>query len=210
MRIRNDQLTLAPTDLSGYLNCRHLTSLDLRAAKGEFERPKVFSPVIQTLQQKGIEHEQGYLAHLKTQYARLSIELEERATLEQTRAAMASGADVIYQAKSVQCHVVRLRRFPHQEYPSQSGLGDWSYEAQDTKLARSTRAGTILQVVCLHAPTRGAARRSSPNSCTWWHPAETGNPSPIASLSTAPTFGCCSEVSVSSLRNSRGDLPPIS
>ena len=38
MRIKNNQLTLAPTDLSGYLNCRHLTSLDLGAAKGEFER----------------------------------------------------------------------------------------------------------------------------------------------------------------------------
>ena len=144
MRIQNNQLTLAPTDLSGYLNCRHLTALDLRAAKGEFERPKVFSPIIQTLQQKGIEHEQGYLAHLKSQHENV-VELEDHATLEQTRAAMASGADVIYQA-----HLSNATWSGYADFlvrvPIPSDLGDWSYEAQDTKLARSTRAGTILQL----------------------------------------------------------------
>ena len=31
-----------------------------------------------------------------------------------------------------------------------SGLGDWSYEVTDTKLARDTRAGTILQL-CVYS-----------------------------------------------------------
>jgi len=47
MRFQRDRLLLAPTDLSGYLNCRHLTALDLRAAKGEFERPTAYGPVIE-------------------------------------------------------------------------------------------------------------------------------------------------------------------
>lgn len=144
MRIRNDQLSLAPTDLSGYLNCRHLTSLDLRAAKGEFERPKVFSPVTQTLQQKGIEHELGYLAYLKTQHAHV-IELEEHATIEQTKVALASGADIIYQANLSNSTWSGYADFLV-KVAKPSELGDWSYEAQDTKLARSTRAGTILQL----------------------------------------------------------------
>jgi len=148
MRIQNGRLSLAPTDLSGYLNCRHLTSLDLRAANGEFERPKVFSPVIQTLQQKGIEHERGYLAYLKTQHEHV-IELPEHATLEQTRGAMAAGADVIYQAKLANDTWSGYADFLVR-VPQPSALGDWSYEAQDTKLARSTRAGTILQL-CVYA-----------------------------------------------------------
>ncbi len=144
MRLQNDKLTLAPTDLSGYLNCRHLTSLDLRAAKGEFERPRTNSPVVQTLQQKGIEHEQGYLAHLKTLHENV-VELEEHPTVEQTRAAMASGADVIYQANLSNATWSGYADFLV-KVDKPSSLGEWSYEAQDTKLARSTRAGTILQL----------------------------------------------------------------
>ncbi len=64
MRIGIDKLSLALTDLSSYLNCRHLTALDLSAAKGEFARPKIFSPVTQTLQRKDIEYEEDYLAAL--------------------------------------------------------------------------------------------------------------------------------------------------
>lgn len=144
MRFHHDRLILAPTDLSGYLNCRHLTALDLRAAKGEFERPKVYSPVTEALQRKGIEHEQGYLAHLRSRFERV-VELPDHASLAETRAAMAAGTDVIYQA--------RLENGIWSGYAdflvkvaTPSRLGDWSYEAQDTKLARSTRAGTILQL----------------------------------------------------------------
>ena len=98
MRYSKNKLKLSPSDLSGYLNCHHLTSLDLQAASGEFERPKIFSSVTQALQEKGIEHEESYLAHLKLNNA-VVIELEDNTSLEDTKAAMASGADVIYQAK---------------------------------------------------------------------------------------------------------------
>ncbi|MGE0623791.1 MAG: TM0106 family RecB-like putative nuclease [Pseudomonadales bacterium] len=144
MRLHNHRLTLAPTDLSGYLNCRHLTALDLRAAKGEFDRPKVYGPVTEALQRKGLEHERGYLAHLKSRHPNV-VALEDHAPLTATRAAMAAGADVIYQARLEYGGWSGYADFLV-KVPTPSNLGDWSYEAQDTKLARTTRAGTILQL----------------------------------------------------------------
>lgn len=46
-----------------------------------------------------------------------------------------------------------------------SDLGDWSYEVIDTKLARTTTGGTILQIVTLVAQARDANRRT----CTSLH-----------------------------------------
>ncbi len=148
MRKKHNQLSLAPTDLAGYLNCRHLTSLDLRAAHGEFERPKVYSPVIQTLQEKGLEHERGYLEYLKTQHSHV-VELPEYASLEATREAMASGADVIFQANLSNDTWSGYADFLV-KVPNPDNAWGWSYEAQDTKLARNTRAGTILQL-CVYS-----------------------------------------------------------
>lgn len=42
-----------------------------------------------------------------------------------------------------------------------SVLGDWSYEVVDTKLARETRAGTILQL-CLYSQMVGAIQDRVP------------------------------------------------
>ncbi len=148
MRIKHNQLSLAPTDLAGYLNCRHLTSLDLRAANGEFERPKVYSPVIQTLQEKGLEHERGYLDYLKTQHSHV-VELPEYASLEATKEAMAFGADVIFQANLSNDTWSGYADFLV-KVPNPDNAWGWSYEAQDTKLARNTRAGTILQL-CVYS-----------------------------------------------------------
>ena len=148
MRLRHDRISLAPTDLAGYLNCRHLTSLDLRAARGEFERPKVYSPVVQTLQTKGIEHERGYLEYLKSRHDNV-VELPEYASLDATRAAMAAGADVIFQANLSNDTWSGYADFLV-KVPNPDNAWGWSYEAQDTKLARNTRAGTILQL-CVYS-----------------------------------------------------------
>jgi len=148
MRIKNDQLSLAPTDLAGYLNCQHLTALDVRAARGEFERPKIYSPVVQTLQEKGLAHERGYLGYLKTKYNHV-VELPDHAPLEKTREAMAVGADVIFQANLSNATWSGYADFLV-KVPNPNNNWGWSYEAQDTKLARTTRAGTILQL-CVYS-----------------------------------------------------------
>src|SRR5439155_989734 len=66
-----------------------------------------------------------------------------------TLAAMREGADVIVQATLLDGRWLGradvLRRVP---LPSR--LGDWSYEVWDTKLARETKAGSVLQI-CLYS-----------------------------------------------------------
>ena len=148
MRIKNNNVQLAPTDLSNYLSCSHLSSLDLQVAKGHVERPVRYSPVIEELRAKGMAHETAYLAHLKQQGLTV-VEIADGSGLSATREAMAAGADVIYQAplsdtvwSGYADFLVRV------ELPSD--FGDWSYEAQDTKLAKDTRAGTVLQL-CVYS-----------------------------------------------------------
>ena len=46
MKQTTDALVRAPTDLSNFLSCRHLSTLDLRAARGEVERPERYAPVL--------------------------------------------------------------------------------------------------------------------------------------------------------------------
>jgi uncharacterized protein len=191
-------LIRAPTDLSNYLSCKHLSSLDLEVARGRRKRPVRHDPAIEDLRARGLAHERAYLARLREQgltiagadeaagestatvssvsavpiavvaaggqlamsfaspspgerspapFARSSaaIGLDFHATL----AAMRAGIDVIYQGT-----------LEHQDWSGRpdflrkvaipSELGAWSYEAYDTKLARETKAGTVLQL-CVYS-----------------------------------------------------------
>ena len=67
---------------------------------------------------------------------------------------MHDGADVIYQATLAHGRW-RGRADFLQRTATPSDLGAWSYEVVDTKLARQTRAGTILQL-CLYSEMVGA------------------------------------------------------
>jgi hypothetical protein len=42
-------LFLSAGDLVGHLNCRYLTSLDVKVANGELSKPKIWDPVLETL-----------------------------------------------------------------------------------------------------------------------------------------------------------------
>ena len=141
MQFDGPQLTLSATDLAKHLACRHLTSLDLRVARGEIERPFRPDPGKDALAERGFRHEAAYLAHLRANGLRVDASSD-------TLTAMRAGADVIPQAdlREGNWHGradVLLR------VSTPSALGDWSYEVVDTKLARETRGGTILQL-CLY------------------------------------------------------------
>ena len=134
----------APTDLSNFLSCRHLSALDLRVARGELQRPVRYDEVREELRERGRAHEQAYLAHLRAQGLRVAGD-EEGSTNEATLEAMHSGVDVIYQATLA--HDVWSGRVDFlRRVNTPSDLGNWSYEPFDTKLARETKAGTILQL----------------------------------------------------------------
>ena len=142
------QLLLSATDLSNFLSCRHLTALDMAAALGKRRRPHWDDPLLQILFDRGLEHERTYVESLKAQGLQVVTfaDVKDRdAAVAQTLDAMRSGVAVIVQG------ALRDGRWygrPDvlQRVPKASGLGAWSYEVSDTKLARETRAGTILQL----------------------------------------------------------------
>ena len=141
MKLDGNQFTLSATDLAKHLACRHLTTLDLRAARGEIQRPYRHDPALDALIARGFRHEAEYLAHLAAEGRAVSTQ----STLE----AMKSGADVISQAElQVDNWFGRADVLLRVDKPSK--LGSWSYEVVDTKLARETRSGTILQL-CLYS-----------------------------------------------------------
>ncbi len=154
MQIQNDQLWLSPSDLSSYLACRYLSSLQLQVARGTRAKPHGRDKLADLIAEKGDEHEQAFLEQLGAEGRQIeSIPLGftpetgpdfDRAA-ELTVAAMRAGADVIYQAtfcrdgwRGRSDFVIRVER--------PSDLGGWSYEAWDTKLARSAKPSAVLQL----------------------------------------------------------------
>src|SRR5579862_6384054 len=147
----HDGLQLSASDLVNRLNCRHLTALDLSVANGVLPRPKVWDPVLAILAERGSAHERNYVDHLRAaghQVAEISGKGIDQAAVQKTLDALHAGIEIITQGALLtgqwSGRVDVLRRIP-----LPSALGDWSYEAVDTKLARETRGGTLLQL-CLY------------------------------------------------------------
>jgi predicted RecB family nuclease len=145
-------LVLSPTDLVGFTGCEHRTYLDREVARGNLARVRRDDPLITVLRAHGESHEQRYLATLTGRVAAVvHIERSEntvaglQAAEAETLAAMREGADVIYQASFFDG-----RWRGHADFvcrvETPSALGSWSYEAYDTKLARTTTAGALLQL----------------------------------------------------------------
>ncbi|MFN5418832.1 MAG: hypothetical protein ACK487_00645, partial [Sphingomonadales bacterium] len=113
---------------------------------GELKKPMQKSRVVETLQKRGIEFEQAFLAELRAKGKRIvEIDQESSRAYKETIEAMKSGADYIYQARMEMDNWQGWADFLIRvEKPSK--LGSWSYEVCDTKLATQTKAGTILQI----------------------------------------------------------------
>jgi predicted RecB family nuclease len=149
MRIQSDQIRLAATDLSNHLACRHLTSLDLRVARGEKQAPEWEAPDLVIIQERGKRHEAAYLAYLAETKKLPVVSLEkirdEQGLLAETRRLMEQGVEVIAQGALAAGQWFGrpdvLRRVA-----KRGTKWDWSYEVVDTKLARETKAATILQL----------------------------------------------------------------
>jgi predicted RecB family nuclease len=148
MKVGSEHIRLSATDLSNHLACNHLTSLDLSVALGERNAPSWRSPDLWVLQERGFEHEKAYLDFLAAKG--LSIvdmrDVDDDGTaFAKTCEAMESGAPVLVQAPLENGQWFgRVDVLQRVERPSK--LGDWSYEVYDCKLARETKAETILQL----------------------------------------------------------------
>ena len=61
------KITLAPTDLSNFLSCRHSVFLDLQAANGQAARPVRRDALLEELRERGHKHERAYLKRLQSE-----------------------------------------------------------------------------------------------------------------------------------------------
>jgi uncharacterized protein len=148
----DDTYQLAASDLVGYLNCRHLSALERAVAEGALKKPYMWDPLLKTLWERGLLHEQSYVEYLTKaglEVVRIDGVEVTSAAVAETVAAMKKGVQVIVQgALAHGGWVGRADILRRVELPS--ALGGWSYEAVDTKLARETKAGAVLQL-CLYS-----------------------------------------------------------
>jgi uncharacterized protein len=148
MRADGGGFGLSATDLSNFLGCRHRTGLEMAAAAGTLAKPRYADPQLERLFERGLEHERRYVASLHGGGRRvvdLSGEMNLELAVERTHDAMRGGADVIVQA-ALSDGRWQGRPDVLVKVAKSSRLGAWSYEVEDTKLARETRAGAILQL----------------------------------------------------------------
>ena len=67
MRKEGSNFFYSASDLSGFIHCHHLTTLNKMAVLGKIQKPKRESKLIETLQMRGQEFEQDQLKLLKKQ-----------------------------------------------------------------------------------------------------------------------------------------------
>lgn len=141
-------LYLSSTDLVGHLNCTYLTELNLKVAKSELQKPKVWDPVLETLAERGAAHEQAFIDHLKTLGMPATVidgvGLDPK-SISATLEAMTRGDAVIVQG-ALQSGAWNGRADELGRVETPSRFGAWSYEVTDTKLARETKGNTVLQI----------------------------------------------------------------
>ena len=170
-RFPDGSIVVSATDLVGYLACDHLATLELGRVEGLWDKPiRRDDPTIALLQEKGGLHEAAYLATLRAEGLRVvEIKTGDLHTPDQLRDAQAltvdamrDGADVIYQATFFdgrwRGHADFLFKRPDRPSPA---LGSWSYDIGDTKLARSVKAGAILQM-CVYGDLLAGLQGRSP------------------------------------------------
>lgn len=148
MKYDGDGVRLSATDLVGHLNCHHLTELDRAVARGRLPEPKVWDPALEALWERGKQHEASYVDHLTEQCLEIvtigGVDITPEAVAETTAAIKAGKAIILQGALRTGPWAGRTDVLRRIETPSV--LGDWSYEVEDTKLARETKGSTVLQI----------------------------------------------------------------
>ena len=177
MRLADDGLKFAATDLGLHLSCSHLTSLRRAVALGEIEGPTPYEdPRGDVLKARGIEHERRILEGFEEDGRSVETIATDApsgraldraaAAAARTRDAMRQGADVIYQAR-LEDDAGRWSGYPDflLRVDAPSALGGWSYEVLDAKLARRAKAEALLQLL-LYSDLLERAQGAAP---AWMH-----------------------------------------
>jgi uncharacterized protein len=136
------------TDISSFLACPHTATLKQAESRGEVKKPFFSDPAVDLLHKLGQEHEQKHLDKLKgggLDVVQIDHDIRWVEGAAETTKAMQRGADVIYQAVFLDTKWGGRPDFL-MKVSSPSALGDWAYEVTETKLARSTKAGALVQL----------------------------------------------------------------
>lgn len=151
MRKTNDHIQLSATDLSNYIACHHLSFLELSALEGCIQRSEHRDPLLAILQERGQAFENQYLQHLEDSGKTVENHFDgsNDSGLSRTIKSMMQGFDIIYQA-TLDHGKWNGRADFLKKVDRPSKLGNWSYEVIDSKLAKETKAETILQL-CLYS-----------------------------------------------------------
>lgn len=141
-------LVFSPSDLHRFVECEHLTNLQIQVCDGLIDAPRSVDEALVLLRAKGLEHERAWLQRLRDEGRQItSIEFgrDWSQAADATETAMRRGAEVIYQGvlqsgtwRGVADFLVRVDR--------ETTLGPWAYEAWDTKLGRHGKPSYILQL----------------------------------------------------------------
>ena len=154
LRLADNSLVLAATDLTNHLACRHLTQQRLAIARGERGKPRpVDDPHADLVRTRGERHEEEQLQRLSAEcgghvdlthevvYTREGLIASAAETVDAIRA----GAPLIYQAQFFDGRWQGRADFLR-KVPVASALGDHSYEVIDTKLARQIKPQVVHQL----------------------------------------------------------------
>jgi predicted RecB family nuclease len=157
MQLRDKGLLLSASDLVAFLECEHLSTLDLRVARGIEAIEPTRTDSTDLVARKGDEHERAFLDSLIARRADVVVvpsvidgDVSEREALERTQAAMRAGAEVIYQAALAHGDWRGFADFLERVPVPSPALGDYSYEVLDTKLARRAKPSYLVQL-CLYS-----------------------------------------------------------
>ena len=133
---------LSASRLNNFLGCAHHAALWLDGVKP----PQMQDAALELVRAKGFEHEAEVLAQLESVHGK-AVSIADKAPLEQrvaeTKAAIAAGAPLIYQAAFANDRWVG---FPDFLVRVEGADGAARYEPEDAKLARKAKAEHVLQL----------------------------------------------------------------
>jgi uncharacterized protein len=148
------RLVVSASDLTGFIECEHLTRLSVEVARGARTRPASVDPMTELVAAHGIAHEERHVQRLRDR-GLVVTEItaptgkdagELRRAQADTLAAMRAGADVVYQATFFDGTWRGHADFLLKRTDRVSDLGPWAYDVADTKLARRIKVPALLQM----------------------------------------------------------------
>lgn len=150
MQYLNGRYLYSPSDLITYMDSPFASAMDRRLLHDPLlqKRMDPKDPLLEHLAKRGHAHEDEFVAKLKSE-GRDVVEIggNNDARAHATLEAMKAGREIITQAYLSDGTFAGLADFLVR-VPGESSLGEWHYEAWDTKLSRSLKPYFAVQLCC--------------------------------------------------------------